>query len=365
MSTLKIRLAVESDNDSILALAARCPQEGMITFFPSRTPRFNTLHRLLDPGSWHYVAVKGGQVVGLVGVVHFRVRILDRICRIGFMMDLRLDKAYRSGTTAFRLVSKAVDHVLESDIDLVIGNFLKQNRRPMVFASGRAGIPASLFLGDNRIFNLIPVRKMSTGGRFSIRKATSADIPEIVDIQSRYALNYRIAPVPEEDRLRYLLNNVEGFSLDRILLACENGRIRAVTALWDEHFYKSYQVLKLSPGIEVVNNLIKALSFVLPMPHPIQLNEPLRQLSMVMYAHDNCPEALNTLFRFTNNTYRGSGYTLITLYAQERDPVFRLLKGFPGVSVKSEMYLFASDAALYEKIREDPRGDLLDLTLTL
>lgn len=365
MSSVQIRLADESDNDSILALAARCPQEGMITFFPNRAPRFNSLHRLLDPGSWHYVAVKGGQVVGLVGVVHFRVRILDRICKIGFMMDLRLDKAYRSGTTAFRLVSKAVDHVLESGTNMVIGNFLKQNRRPMVFASGRAGIPESLFLGDNRIFNLIPVRKMSTGGRFSIRKATSADIPEIVDIQRSHASNYRIAPVPDEERLRYLLSNIEGFSPDRMLLALEHGRIRAVTALWDEHFYKSYQVLKLNPGIAFVNNLLKALSFVMPVPHPIQLNEPLRQLSMVMYAHDNCPEALNTLFRFINNTHRGSDYTLITLYAQERDPVFRLLKGFPGVSVKSEMHLFASDTALYANIREDLRGDLLDLTLTL
>ena len=31
--------------------------------------------------------------------------------------------------------------------------------------------------------------------------------------------------------------------LDNFLVARENGKIRAVTALWDEHPYKSYQVL--------------------------------------------------------------------------------------------------------------------------
>jgi hypothetical protein len=99
-------------------------------------------------------------------------------------------------------------------------------------------------------------------------------------------------------------------------------------------------------------------------PHPIRLNEPLRQLSMVLYAY-NSPEAMNSLFRHINNISRGSEYTLITLYTQENDPIFHALKNFLGVSVHSEMYLFAKETKVYDKLREDPSTVLLDLTMIL
>jgi hypothetical protein len=107
MSSIRIRLAQEADNDQITALAERCYQEGMITFFVNRTPRFNTLHRLLDPNSWHYVVEDGDTIVGLVGVIHFEARVLGKIRKFAYMMDLRLDESYRKGLTAFRMVKKS------------------------------------------------------------------------------------------------------------------------------------------------------------------------------------------------------------------------------------------------------------------
>jgi hypothetical protein len=148
-------------------------------------------------------------------------------------------------------------------------------------------------------------------------------------------------------------------------VARENGKIRAMTALWDEHHYKSYQVLKLTSRIEIVNGLIKFLSHFMRVPHPIRKNEPLRQLSLVMYAHDDCPEAMTSLFRHINNLTRGSAYTLITLYAQEKDPIFSTLKDFAGVSIHSEMYLFAKDPMVFEILEQNPAPVMIDLTMIL
>jgi len=60
MSPININLANDDDNDKIIGLAEKCPQEGMITYFTNRTPRFNTLHRLLDkdPGTMLPVKMK-------------------------------------------------------------------------------------------------------------------------------------------------------------------------------------------------------------------------------------------------------------------------------------------------------------------
>lgn len=365
MSTIKVRLAEDSDNDQIIALARRCPQEGMITFFINRTPRFNTLHKLLDKDAWHFVAVKDDRVIGLVGVIHFKARVLDKIYKVGYMLDLRVDKEYRSGLTAFRLVKTAVDHLYETQVDMVIVNFLKDNKRPLVFTSGRGGLPAAQYLGDNIVFNIIPIHFMRLNNRFEIDEPKQEDIPEILELYKKYTLGFKIAPVIDEALFDLYQHSVQGLSLGNFLIARENGKIKAITALWDEHPYKAYQILKLTPKIKIANGILKFLSLFIRVPQRIKLNEPLRQLSLTLYAHDDCPEALDTLFRHVNNINLGSDYTLITIYAQETDPVFRFVKRFRGVHVKSEMHAFARDTSIFEKLKNDSSPVMFDLTMIL
>lgn len=365
MSAIKISPASDDENDKIIALAEKCPQEGMITFFINRTPRFNTLHRLLDKDAWHLVARKDESIIGLVGVVHFPVRIMSQTYKAGYMLDLRVDKAYRRGIAAFKLVKEAVDYVRKSDADMVIANFLKDNKHPLVFTTGRGGLPAAHYLGTNRIFNIIPIRKLRLDRSYTIEQPTDSDIPEIVRLYEKYASRYTIAPVITEDRFRYYLDNITGLSLNNFLVAKEKGRIKAITALWDEHPYKSYQVLRLNFSIRLVTGVLNFLSHFIKVPHPIRLNEPLRQLSLVLYAHDDCPEALDTLFRHANNITMGQEYTLIMLYAPENDPVFSSINKFTGISVRSEMYMFAREEKLIEKLKENPPGVLMDITMTI
>lgn len=365
MSAIRVRLAEEADNDMILALARRCPQEGMITFFPNRTPRYNSVHRLIDPEAWHMAACRDNDIIGLVGVVHFQANVMNQARKMAYMLDFKVDKEYRSGVTTFRLVKTAVDHLTQSDADMAIVNVLKDNKRPLVFTTGRGGLPASLYLGDNRIFNIIPLRFMKPDVRFQIGALREEDIPEVIKLYHKYASGFRISPVITEERFRNYFLSLDGFSADRFLVARENGKIKAVTALWDEHTYKAYQVLKLNFSIRMATGILKLLSPFMRVPRPIRLNEPLRQLSLVLFAHDDCPEALDTLFRHANNISLGSDYTMITLYAQEHDPIFLRMKKFTGVTVKSEMHLFAKDVSMFEELQKNPSPVWMDLSMTL
>lgn len=365
MASSSIRKAVASDNEPIRELSERCYQEGMITMFVNRTPCFNTLHRLIDPGSWHYVTCHEEKITGLVGVVHFPWRVMDKTIKAGYMLDLRVAQEHRRGMTAYRLVKSAIDDVRVSDTGMVIANFLKDNRHSLIFTTGKGGIPDSLSLGENRIFNILPVRKMKVSQRFEITAPTAGDIPEIVSLLNKYAEGFKMAPVITNESFRKITGTIEGLSIENFLIARENGTIKAVTAAWDEHAYKSYQVLKLTPGIRLAAGALRLLSLFMKTPHPIRLNEPLRQLSLVFYAHDGCPEALEDLFRHVNNMHRGGKYTLIMLYAQQNDPVFSIVKNFTGVSVKSEMYIFAKDTSVYRRLSEDKRPVLFDMAMIL
>ncbi|MCK7535837.1 MAG: hypothetical protein MZV63_35055 [Marinilabiliales bacterium] len=116
----------------------------------------------------------------------------------GYMLDLRVDKAYRSGITAIKLLRAAEDHIRRSDADLVVANFLKDNKRSLVFTSGRGGLPAAHYLGTNRIFNIIPIRRMALDKSYEIEKLTEKDIPEIV--RSVPEIRFGLQPRPRDDR---------------------------------------------------------------------------------------------------------------------------------------------------------------------
>ena len=365
MGNIHIRFAEDGDNDRILELSKRCPQEGMVTFFVNRTPRYNTLHRLLDPHAWHLVACMEDRIIGLVGIIHFNARILDKPHKVGFMLDLRIEPAYRNGLSTFRLIKAAADRILQSDVDMVIVNILKNNNRPLSLISGRTGLPAARYIGDNRIFNILPMKFMRLNQRFEIDEPTANDIPEIIELYRSYGSKFKIAPLITVELFNHYLTVIEGFDLSNFLIARENGKIKAITGMWNEHTYKSYQVLQFNSAIKFTMRTLKFLSLFMRAPQPIKLNEPLRQLSLVLYAHDNCPQALETLFRHANNINLGSDFTFISLYAHESDPLFGLLKGFNCVNVKSEMHLFAKDATVLDELINNHAPVQLDLAMIL
>lgn len=360
---LQFRVAEPGDNDAILALADRCPQEGMISFTVHRKPRFDTLLKLLDPNSWHYVACDGDEVVGLIGVIHFNVTLHGKPSTCAYMMDFRVDPRYRSTTATFRLVKGAVDRILQSDADFVIGNFLKANNKPTVFASGRAGFPPGHHLGDNKVFNIIPWRNLSISPKYRIRQANVSDIPQLAALYARYASSFRMAPIIDEHRLQNLTSTVNGLSIDHFIVACEGNTIRAVTAIWDEHYYRHYQVQRVNAQIKWANRMVRALRLFRTMPQPIELDAPLKQRSLVLYAHDGDHEALAALFRHANNMLRGADCTLLSLYTRDNDPIIPYLSGLTGISVSSEMYLYANDASLYATMGTQGETDWLDLGL--
>lgn len=363
--SIRVRFAENSDNESILELARRCPQKGMITFYPSRAPNFNGLQRLIDEGAWHCIAQNEDRIIGLVGVVHFHGEIGGETYKIGYMHDLRVEPEFRSGMTAFRLVKTAIDHLQKSDVDMVIVNFLKDNKLPLVFISGRAGMPVSHYLGDNLVFNIIPLRFRSIDPRFEIDEAKASDIPEMVDLYNRYSRSFKLSPVMTEERFRKLIDQVEGLDLSHFLLAREDGRLKAMTAVWDEGPYRTYNVLRLNMPLRIVNSLLRFFNYFMRVPHPIENNQPIKQLSLVLYGHEDCPEALDALFRHVNNINLGSEYSFLTVYLQENDPMVKYLKIFSSITVKSEMYMFAKDTGLFDKLNEVKDPVLFDLSMII
>jgi hypothetical protein len=348
---VSVTWAKDSDNQKILELSPRCVQSGMVTMYPDRSPVFNRLHSLIDGESYHSLAVAGDRAIGLLGTMHEKIYFKGQPIRMAYFMDFKVDPDFRRGLTAYRMVRQTIDKEVSEGTRMGLATLLKNNEAPMAFTKGRIGFPASLYLGDNRVFSCVPVRILKTDPSFVISIPTESDIPELVALYNRYYSTFRLAPRMTEDLFRHYTQNIQGLGLSEFRVARHEGKIKAVMALWDEEPYRRYWVTRSNIKVKMVSALVKVLSWFTRMPEPVQINRPLKQVSMVLYAHDQSTAALGTLFREANNRHVGGKYSLIQIQIHEDDPANVSLKGLTGISIFSEIHIFTDTHQLAKEIQ--------------
>jgi len=349
-----VRWAEDGDNQSILKLSPRCAQRGMVTMYPDRSPVFNRIQRLLDPDAYHVIAKNNDRVVGTLGVLHTDFYFKDTPVRTAYFMDFKVDPDFRMGLTAYRMVKPSTDFERESGTRMGLASLLKNNEAPMAFTKGRGGFPASLYLGDNRIFSFVPIRRIKPDLRYSIRQADESDIPGLVALYNRFYSTYRLAPRMTEEIFRQYTTQIDGLGIENFHLAIKDGKIKSVAAAWDAGSLKRYMVTKSNFRVKLISGLVKFSTIFGRMPEPIRINEPLKQLSLVLYAHED-RNALTALFRHINNLNIGGKYSLIQVQVHEDDPANECLRGLTGISVYSEIHIF-TDTLQFAKNIQNANG---------
>jgi hypothetical protein len=346
-----VRIAEDADNQSILELSPRCAQDGMVTMYPDRSPVFNKIHQLLDTNSYHMIALNNNKVVGSLGTLHTDFYFQGKSIRTAYFMDFKVDPEFRLGMTAYRMVKPTIDLERESGTRMGLATLLKNNEAPMVFTKGRGGFPASLYLGDNRIYNFIPIRRLKIDNRFIIRQACEEDIPDLVNLYNQFYSTYRLAPRMNEETFRDYITKIDGLSLDQFYVAIQNTEIKAVLAAWDAGLIKRFMVTRSNFKVKLMSGLVKFLSLFGQMPEPIRINEPLKQLTIVLYAHNQSNDALSALLRHINNLHIGGDYSLIQLQIHQDDSANECLHGLTGISVFSEIHFYTDTLQFAREIQ--------------
>src|SRR5210317_2224200 len=110
---LVIDFLKEEDNEAILDLSHRCIQKGKISVYPDRSPKFNRIHKQIDPESFHMVARRGKRIIGCFGVVYTPVQYKGQTYRSSYVLDFKVDPEFQKGMTAYRLSRKSLAYMLE------------------------------------------------------------------------------------------------------------------------------------------------------------------------------------------------------------------------------------------------------------
>ncbi len=347
-------LLTDEDNAAILELSHRCPQDGDIEAYPDRSPDFRRIHRQLSDKSYHIVARNGNSLIGAFGAVYTDLYYKNTRYDSAFLLDFKVHPDYRRSTVAFRIVKETVRHMREvNKTRLAVATFLKNNDHSLIFTKSRAGVPDAQYLGDFRLFNIVPLKKQAISGHFEIGHPTEEDIPALVELYNKFYSAYKLAPRMTEDLLRYYTTEIEGMGLGQFWVAREQGAIKAVVCAWEEDNYKRWFVTRMSRKMKMVSFAMSALRQVFRVPAPLREGSPTKHISMVMCAHDNCIVGIRDLFRSVNNFYRGREYTVLQTHFNDKDPVNAALKGFIGFPVYIEAHAFTEDPALAREIVKD------------
>ncbi len=348
-----IDLLKEDDNEAILDLSHRCPQHGIISGYPDRSPHFNRIHKQLSDKSYHMVARKGKDLIGAFGAIFTNLHYQGQEYDSAYLPDFKVDPAFRSSTTAFRVVKETVSELRRMNTQMAIASFLKDNEYSLIFTRSRAGLPFAKYLGDISIFSVIPIFKKRIPKGFEIGHPTEDDIPELVELYNTYYARFKLAPRMTEKLLRFYLGEIDGMGLEQLWIARQDGRIKAALCAWDEDHYKRWYVTRMSGLMKFFSFTLKTLGIIMKMPAPLKEGHPLNHISLVLAAHDNSISGMKALLRSINNYYRGKRYTILQTHFNQDDPTIQARNGLPGFNITTEAYVFTEDPDLAKQIADE------------
>ncbi len=343
----------DADNEAILDLSHRCPQDGVIGGYPDRSPEFRRIHQQISKKSYHMVARKGESLIGAFGAIYSNLQYKDENFDAAYLMDLKVDPDHQRSTVAYRLVKETVNNLIVLDTKLAIATFLKNNQFSLIFTKSRAGIPDAKYLGDFRIFSIVPIFRKKISKKFTINHPTEEDIPELVNLYNTFYSKYKLAPRMTDELFRYYVNEIDGMDLGQIWVARQDGKIKAAVCAWDEDHYKRWFVSRMSRMMKFLSFSLRALGLLLKMPAPICENKAFKHIALVLSAHDDCIDGMKDLLRSINNFYRGKEYTILQTHFHSEDPVNAATNGLIGFTVHAEIHVFTKDKEVARQIAED------------
>jgi len=351
---VSIDLLTDDDNEAILRLSHQCPQDGVIKGYPDRSPVFRRIHKQISDKSYHMVARQGENLIGAFGAIYTNLHYKGTEYDSAYLLDLKVHPDHRRSTVAFRVVKETVRYLREDlGTTLAIATFLKNNEYSLIFTKSRAGIPKAMYLGDFKIFSIVPLFKKKVSKKFEIGHPTEADIPELVKLYNTYYSKFKLAPRMTEDLFRKYVYEIDGMDLSQIWCARKDGVIKAVMCAWDEDHYKRWFVNRMSRMMKVLSFTLKTLGFVMKMPAPLRENKSFKHISLVLSAHDNSIDGMKDILRSINNHYRGKEYTILQTHFHDKDPVNEAIIGLVGFTVHAEVHVFTKDPAVATQIAEE------------
>jgi hypothetical protein len=342
---MRIRLAERRDDPRLRELLRDSAMPGWVRVAYAREPDF--FASLAVDGRFSQVVAgeKDGRIRGMGTRSLKPVYINGRPGTIGYLGNLRLEPAYRSGLGLYRGYRFFADLHRDGRTPAYLTTIVEANRAARtLLTSGRAGLPRYLDMGRYITHALPPGRAPKTGTDEGLSVARGgpdvmADIPAHLH---REGPKRQFFPLFSLDDLG--TPHLRGLSERDFYVARKGGRIVGVAARWDQRAFKQHRVTGYARPLSRLRPLVNPLLSLAGYP---RLPPPGGALKTGYVAfpciRNDAPGVFTALLRRMAADAGRAGDDLLIVGLHESDPLRRGLVPFSGFRYISRVYLVAYD----------------------
>lgn len=344
MNRFAFELATESDDNALQRILFENPMEGDIRLTFQRNAGY--FKGLAVEGKFNQVIVAREKASNeLIGFGTRSVRpvyINGSVCDIGYLNNLRLDKAYRGGiilARGYRILKELHD---DKRVPAYLTTIFDQNKEIInLLTSKRAGLPTYQGFGLYNTF-AISVSKVRKNYKplLEIKRGSKSDIDEIVGFLNETGKEKQFYPYyTKED----FLNNKEylmDFNINNFYIAYEGGEIAGVIGLWNQKKFKQTIVGGYDGNMKYyryVYNLFARFGGISKLPAPGEILD-FCYVSFIAVRNNNV-NVFRELFNYVYIDTASSDCSFLIVGLHSKDPLTEALKDFPKINYKSRLFL--------------------------
>lgn len=335
-----IRKATKKDNEELLNLLKNCPMKDGFEFYIDRSPDFFKLYEIQDCDYKVLVYIRDEKIVGVIGSLVKDVFIDGKEEQVVMIGDLYILPEFRKGRILPRLMKEIIDQNKDK-YSLGMSSYEEENFDSIATAKGRMGFPAGELLCEYNLYSLIPIFKIKTKKELEFVDATEADISEMVNLYNEYYKNFDFAPKYTNKSLLKIIKDTPNLDFLDFKLCKHNGKIIAISALWEASDVQKMVVSKLGFIFKILSILISLLSLI-PGYRGKQFKSktPVNFLWHCFNAYKEEDDFLQLLYNI-NNKIRKSNYLLSFITFDSNDNINSKFKKLLKTKMRHKVFFFS------------------------
>ncbi len=350
-SSVKIRLADESDNGRIISLMLRSPMPSAIRFSVDCSPSFAESLAPQGSDARIIVAEKGPDIVALGAALRRKIYLDGKQAEIGYLGSLRIEKGFR-GSVILARGYKFLREVHESELKLpfYLSSILEGNDSAMkILTSGRSGLPYYREIFRYTTYAIPAFMRKRGLHEKDLRIGCGSLFPleSIIDFLNSVGGRKQFFPVFSESSFKAPDGQFRNVSQDDFIVASDRGRIVGTLSVWDQTPFRRIVVEgygRILSGLKKISSLVAKSGIPDPVPDPGK-PVPIRFASCLA-VKDDSPGIFSVLLGAALKRAAADGARFIVIGMPDGDPLAACVNRHFSLKFRSRIYAVSWDSGL-------------------
>lgn len=329
---IRIREAVEGDNDALVELQKQCPQGTNLVLGIDSSPDYFARCRPFK--DWRvFVGCEDGSIVGSAGYAINDTFVGGTKLKTAYEYGFMVDPQYRRRGIAAKLQKHIEQVALDDKIELLHLDITEDNL-PSITLFSKMGFRK---VKDCFVVSLMVYRQQSIAREMNIRCMERRDIHKVTDLINETYNGYSFFTPFQSDELLQYIGRMPYFDLDNIFVYEDTEGVKACLGFWDYNKVRRYIVQRFSWKLKVQTVFMRLAGAFTKVPDFPKPGEPLLSYNLATLGYKNV-ESITELTKRVLNVALERGVKFLHIPVDPESPIAAVLSQFRHARMKLHLF---------------------------